>query len=251
MKSKSWGISGTALKWIGVCSMTLSHIGLALKPLLGEGPAWWLNQAGRPAFVIFAFLLTEGFIYTSSRKRYLGRLLLLAAVSEIPYDLALWGRWADPERQNVFWTLAAGLGALWLAEGLTGLILRRGGRGTEGDWLLLWTLTLAGTAFPGGIFCRALGTDYGRMGILLIAWFYWARDSRLLQLAGAFAIFLMFVGSDVLAGTCLALIFLSLYDGTRGKHPCPAFFYWYYPVHLAVLALAGRFLFYVYISTPK
>ena len=167
---------------------------------------------------------------------------MLAAVSEIPYDLALWGRWADPTRQNVFWTLAAGLEALWLAEGLTGLILRRGGRGMEESWPMFWTLALAGTAFFGGIFCQALGTDYGGMGILLIAWFYWARDSRPLQLAGAFAIFLMFVGSDVLAGTCLALIFLSLYDGTRGKHPCPAFFYWYYPVHLAVLALAGRLL---------
>ena len=83
MKSKSWGISGTALKWIGVCSMTLSHIGLALKPLLGEGPGWWLNQAGRPAFVIFAFLLTECFIHTRSRKRYLGRLLYFRYVMSL------------------------------------------------------------------------------------------------------------------------------------------------------------------------
>ena len=92
--------------------MTLNHMGIALagiNPRLEQ----LANQAGRPAFIIFGFLLAEGFVHTRNRKRYLLRLLFLGAVSEIPYDLALWGSWVFMPRQNVFWTLAIGLAVLW------------------------------------------------------------------------------------------------------------------------------------------
>ncbi len=224
MKSRAFsGLDGTALKWLAVLSMTLDHMGIALA---GQAPRLeeMAIQAGRPAFIIFSFLLAEGFVHTRDRKRYLLRLLLLGAVSEIPYDLALWGSLVFMPRQNVFWTLAIGLAVLWLSSMAWGK-----GQFWE-DMALAWAV------FLGSIMAWILHTDYDVMGVLLIVWFFWSRDSRGRQMAGALVIFLMFVGQELFLATSLSLVFIWGYNGQRGRNPHPMFFYWFYPVHLAVLA---------------
>lgn len=225
MKSDGFrGLSGTGLKWIAILSMTLNHMGIALAGLGNPHMACLAIQAGRPAFIIFSFLLTEGFVYTRSRKRYLLRLLFLGAVSELPYDLSLWGSWVYMPRQNVFWTLAIGLGVLWTAS-------LAWGKG----WL--WeNLVLVWAAVLGSIMAWILRTDYDVMGVLLMVWFFWSRDSRGRQLAGALVIFLMFVSVELILATSLSLVLIWLYNGQRGRNPHPMFFYWFYPVHLTVLA---------------
>lgn len=218
------GFSGTDLKYIGLISMTLSHAGIALAGSQYPQVQWLLNQAGRPAAILYFFLVAEGFCHTSSRKRYLARLMFWGAVSEIPYDLALWGRLADFSRQNIFWTLAIGLAVLWAASLAWGK-----GMFWEND-------ALAGAALLGCGAAWALHADYDVVGVLLIAWFYWARDSRRRQIAGAFVIFLIFMDLEWIPAASLALVFLWMYNGTRGKTVHPLFFYGYYPVHLGVLA---------------
>ena len=145
------GLDGTGLKWIAILSMTLNHMGIALAEEGNLHMVWLANQVGRPAFIIFSFLLTEGFIHTRSRRRYLLRLLFLGAVSEIPYDLALWGSGVYGLRQNVFWTLAIGLGVLWAASMAWGKV-----------WF--WeNLALAWSAVLGSIIAWILRTDYDVM----------------------------------------------------------------------------------------
>ena len=69
------------------------------------------------AYPIFIFLLLEGFQYTHNRFLYIGRLLLFAIISEIPFDLAvnlstnsiLKGHVLEFTSQNVFFTLAIGM----------------------------------------------------------------------------------------------------------------------------------------------
>lgn len=218
------GLDGTGIKWIAILSMTLNHMGIALAEEGNLHMVWLANQVGRPAFIIFSFLLTEGFIHTRSRRRYLLRLLFLGAVSEIPYDLALWGSGVYGLRQNVFWTLAIGLGVLWAAS-------MAWGKG----WF--WeNLALAWAAVLGSIIAWILRTDYDVMGVLLIVWFFWSRDSRGRQLAGALVIFLMFVSQEFFLAASLSLVFIWMYNGQRGRNLHPMFFYWFYPVHLAVLA---------------
>ena len=51
----------------------------------------WLTWVGRLAYPIFAFLLVEGYIHTCNLKKYLGRLLFWAIVSEIPFNLMYGG----------------------------------------------------------------------------------------------------------------------------------------------------------------
>ena len=99
------GISGFTLKVIAILSMLIDHTGAAvvekailkLPSVTGNADllAFWtrtdqvMRAIGRIAFPIFCFLLVEGFIYTRDVKKYAGRLLLFALLSEFPFDLAL------------------------------------------------------------------------------------------------------------------------------------------------------------------
>ena len=74
------------------------------------------RAVGRISFVLFAYLIVEGFVYTGSRARYLLRLLLFALLSEIPFDLAFSGKPVDWGSQNIYWTLFLGILRLTLWE---------------------------------------------------------------------------------------------------------------------------------------
>ena len=64
----------------------------------------WLTGLGRIAFPIFAFLVAEGHAHTSDVRKYRKRLLLLAVVTEIPFNLMCSGSIIYPFHQNVIWT---------------------------------------------------------------------------------------------------------------------------------------------------
>ena len=98
------GISGFQLKWIGIVTMAIDHIGHVLFPR-----CLMLRAIGRLAFPIFCFLLVEGFHYTHDRKRYALRLATFALISELPFNVAIFGNWFVPQHQNVFWTLTIGV----------------------------------------------------------------------------------------------------------------------------------------------
>ncbi len=84
-----------------------------------HGPLYLFFRAiGRVSFPIYCFFIVEGFKYTHSRGKYLLRLIIFAFISEIPFDLAIFGRFIYAKYQNVYFTLALGLAMIWMIDTL-------------------------------------------------------------------------------------------------------------------------------------
>ena len=102
MGQKKLGLSGSTLKMIALVIMFIDHIGAVIVQRTMSMPGFdhdfWgslstpIRYVGRLAFPIFCFLLVEGFIHTSSVKKYLGRMILFAFLSEIPFNLGISGK---------------------------------------------------------------------------------------------------------------------------------------------------------------
>ena len=203
-------MTGFQLKLLAMLAMTADHIGAVFFP---EIPL--LRWIGRLAMPVLCFFIGEGLRHTRSPRRYLLRLTGFALLSELPFDLAFYGgiEWGH---QNVYFTLALGLLALWAIQS----------RGMEG-WLLALTAALA---------AELLGCDYGMYGVLLILLLDRFHRARSEQLAAAALLNLAFFGLQTQTMSWIALPLLWLYNGKRGRDD-RRLFYLYYPAHLCVLGI--------------
>ena len=203
-------MTGFQLKLLAMLAMTADHIGAVFFP---EIPL--LRWIGRLAMPVLCFFIGEGLRHTRSPRRYLLRLTGFALLSELPFDLAFYGgiEWGH---QNVYFTLALGLLALWAIQS----------RGMEG-WLLALTAALA---------AELLGCDYGMYGVLLILLLDRFHHARSEQLAAAALLNLAFFGLQTQTLSLIALPLLWLYNGKRGRDD-RRLSYLYYPAHLCVLGI--------------
>jgi len=232
-------MSSFALKVIAVLAMTVDHVGILMFPQFVV-----LRIIGRLAFPIFAFLITEGFERTSNRKKYLLRLAVFAFISEIPFDLAfskadtIRERLLDFSNQNIFFTLAAGLIAIWCHEYFEKVGSRQAAYATA-------AVCIFGSAI--------MVADYSFYGVALIYFIYLFRQKPAALALSVTAVNALICLDAVLSNgvgemrsyiqlaAVAAVPFMLIYNGLRG----PRFkylFYAYYPAHLLALALlAGRF----------
>lgn len=100
-------ITSFTLKVVAIVGMTCNHVANIFAMQLPGWATVALCSMGGLTFPIMAFLLGEGYRYTSNIRSYALRLAVFAALSQIPYSL-LWGATA-----NVLVTLLLGLGVLW------------------------------------------------------------------------------------------------------------------------------------------
>ncbi len=114
MDEKKHGLqlTGNQLKIIAIAAMTLDHCVAVFMPQDMAG-RWILRMLGRMAAPIMCYLIAEGYYHTSNLKKYMGRLLLVAVISHIPYNLCFgYDVWRFWEATDVMVALFAGLAAL-------------------------------------------------------------------------------------------------------------------------------------------
>lgn len=105
------GLTSFALKIIGFCAMILGSVPL----VLGGEIFPYYRIFFRISAVLFAFVLTEGFYHTSSRTKYLVRLLIAGIVMYAGNHLVAYLTGNNlPLEYGMFLTLAAGFGAMWV-----------------------------------------------------------------------------------------------------------------------------------------
>ena len=226
---KTAGISADALKWIALLTMLCDHAGAVL---FAQYPV--MRLIGRTAFPLFVWLLVEGFFHTSSRKKYLGRMAFFALVSELPFDLALYGR-PDRQGQNVFFTLSISLVMLVFLERAMDACLRKR---QAGEKVLLQTLAAVGTVAAAMAAAELFCVDYGGSGPLLAALFYCYKRKGSPGLAVSFLIFCLSMGLLTAMVEIFGIVSVPLiarYNGKRTGRGRGRLFYLFYPLHLLIL----------------
>ena len=206
-------MDGFALRCLAMALMLTDHIGAVFFPQL-----LILRLIGRWAFPLYAFLAADGAAHTHSGGRYVGRLLLAALVSEIPFRLAFSVPFSEFGCPSVLFTLAAGVSACLLFR------YRKPGWAAAGSLVLLAAAQL-------------LGTDYGAYGAALVLVFYLLRERPAGQAAAGSA---LTVGYSLLFRAPLQMFALPALtvgmfaNGKRGRD-ARLWFYAFYPGHLLVL----------------
>lgn len=219
---KRFGISAAVLKWIAVVTMVIDHFAASvywMMPGYDDRVLFVMRKIGRIAFPIYCFLLVEGFFHTRNVAKYLRNCFLFAVLSEIPFNMAIFGRVVYPQGQNVYLTLCIGLGALMMLAQFKGRY--------ELKYVLLQVVIIVVAACAGEI----LEVDYHWKGVLFIILFYYIRGMqewiRNLAVVAAFAYELT---------APLAVIPIHFYNGMRGRQ-MKYLFYAIYPLHLLVFGL--------------
>lgn len=236
------GISGSTLKIIAIAIMLIDHIGAVVLerfPIAGT-PLYMADRifrgVGRLAFPIFCFLLVEGFIYTRDRAKYAVRLLIFAAVSEIPFDLAVTGRVINLDYQNVFFTLLAGFLTICVLDEVKHRRFNFSSKTVEALLRLVLTALITAAGMAAAYLLR---TDYSFAGVLTIVVMYGIKEQKQMSMFCGCAVLTVYMISEVFAFFDVFLI--RLYNGRRGLK-LKYIFYIFYPVHLLILYYLARLL---------
>lgn len=221
-------LSSFVLRLMALLCMFVDHAGLALFPSVGI-----FRCVGRLAFPLYCFLIAQGFCHTRDIRAYARRLLFLALVSEVPFDLLIFGRISSAMEQNVVFALLLGLLALCAVRSLKGK-----------------PLLSAMAVFALMLVAMAAKVSFGWLGIALCLAFDYAHDDRILQALSAVLLPALYSLTLLLSGVshswvmvslcaCLSAVPIFLYNGKPGLHHRALTFAFYaaYPLHLCFLLL--------------
>lgn len=201
-------------------AMTCDHAGLQLLPQLSI-----LRIIGRLALPVYAYMIAEGCRHTRSIRNYLLRMVLLAAVCQAVYFVAMGSLY-----QCILVTFSLSICLIWSIDHA------------------LQTRTLYTLLAAAGIFCASvflcLGVpqivpgfyiDYGIWGVLLPVLVYFGTPKLFFLSLGLTALAVESGGIQWWGFAALPL--LALYSGARGTLPIGKLFYLYYPAHLVIIYL--------------
>lgn len=224
-QSQTFGISQESLKLIACVTMLIDHIGAVFFP-----PVMWLRIIGRISFPIYCFLLSEGVHHTRSPLKYGLRLVLVALLAELPYDLLFYGRFTWLHN-SVMVTLLLGFGA--------GIVMK---------YCLGWIKYL--TPLPFLLLGRYLGGSYGMYGVAMVVLFLLTQDlpcRPMVQLLLMVLLSLRMAGFPGRIGIQVYAVFamIPIFFYSEEKHRRGKALQWsftlFYPAHMALLLLIRAF----------
>jgi len=215
-------MSSFVLKIIAIITMFIDHIGYYI-----FGKFSFFNYIGRIAFPIFAFQISEGYIHTKNLKKYFLRLFIFAIISQIPFILFKKAITND-FTLNIFFTLLLGLISIYIYDKSKHKIIA----------IILAILI--------GLLANFSHCDYGFYGVTIIFLFYIFKTS-IIKSSTAFIIattikylitMIKYGFYDIylylLISTLIPILFISLYNGKKGKST-KYLLYLFYPIHLLLI----------------
>lgn len=234
-------VSSFFLKVLAMSSMISDHLAKGF----GLGYNYiFMYYFGRIGYVLFAFLLVEGYSHTSDFWKYFKKMFIFALITEIPFDLFIYGSPFSSKGSNALWTFIIGLLMMKLLDTVDikyeNPVIKS----------ILSLVTLLGSLEV----AKLLSTDYGPGGVLIILIFfisYGRKFAWLIELIGIiFVDFIVFgknlyyfkffghsyiLPFDIIS--ILSLIPICLYSGKLGHNS--KFFKWFcyifYPLQFIVL----------------
>ena len=189
------------------------------KAMLWAGIASVGEIVGMMAISIYAYVLVQGVEHTSDKKKYILSVLAFAVISEVPYDLAVYGRVWDWDSQNTLWAVLIALVTLCLMKYV------------EGRGVMTYVLS-AVAALGGCLWAVLINCKYGF--VLIASVLFLLREHRTVSLIAGVGVSLVYMTAS------MGFILISLCNGERttrdsklGKYA----YYAYYPLILALMAL--------------
>lgn len=228
-KTKLFKTNSFILKIIAIVTMIVDHLTVAFEPYISNNLYFAGRLIGRIAFPIFAYQIALGYKRTKNPWKYFTRLLILAVVSEVPFDLLVFESYFNLEYNNVLWTLSAGLLVLILTDELI-----KSRSVTNNVLKFLYGLQYALLI---GFVCQHFHTDYGIMGVVLIYLFY---AGSTFGKSAYIAIPILLLGLH--PGHLMSLPLIAADDGTKGKNLPKAFTYAVYPGHFVIAIILRALL---------
>lgn len=241
-------MTGTKLKIYGCIAMTFYTFGMSViqngmihigqytdsefSQLLKEDPSMmmlsgWasvMQLIGGLAVPVFAFLLVEGFLHTSSLKKYMLTILGFALLSEVPYDLAMSDSLWNVTSQNPLFALFF---CLIMLYGLRLFVDKTGF-----SYRMVQILIVLATV----LWCVILRCNFGLCTVLLVAVYYLLYDRKGVRILWGCAISSLYITGPI-SGYAL-----WSYVGERGWNKNKYVFYLFYPLHLLVFGGIAHFM---------
>lgn len=209
-------MSSFLLKIVAIITMAIDHIGLAFfsNDLI-------FRKIGRIAMPIFAFQVGVGFKKTHSKLKYIFRMFCAALISEISFLLMLRSVNYQTFSLNICFTFTLALITLYFVDlGKKNKI-----------FYIASIISFVISAF--------IPMDYGIYGVALVLCSYFFQDNKTKLTFSSLSIALFyywFENSSIQLYMLLALPFLLLYNGKKGKD-LKYLFYAFYPLHMLIIAL--------------
>lgn len=234
-------MSAFILKVIALISMTLDHSSY----VIFRGFSF-LNYIGRFAFPIFAFQISEGYIYTKSLKKYFFRLFCFALISQLPFMLFT-SMHSASLHLNIFFTLFLGLLAILIFDKLNKLEYKNIYLHYFYNFIGLIAVLLI------AMLSEFSHCDYGYYGVLIIFVFHLFKNNKLLMSTAFVLSTIFYYLPNILRGsntmiyifitlcTCFSIVFIDLYNNKKGKDT-KYFLYLFYPLHLILLYIINYFM---------